>query len=247
MEAESLNAASIERQPLLHGAGDNRDYTDTSLHSLDDLPRVTYSGGTWRGWWRQGEAVATAAAFVGGIGCGMSMGYSSPALPSLREEALITTDTEAAWLGSLLTIGALGGAVVSAPSMEKLGRKDSMLICGLLFTFGWLGQAASLNLIMLYLSRIVVGVAAGLSMAALPIYMVEAADSPRRGALGCAPLIGLTLGVLLEFGLGVGLSWRWLALAGQVRPLIMSLFYRGGDILLYLTLLICSFDLLYCV
>jgi len=47
-----------------------------------------------------------------------------------------------------------------------------------------------------------------------PLYVAEVAMSSRRGPLGTAFQLLVTVGVFLSYAAGVSLSWSWLAVTG---------------------------------
>ena len=53
------------------------------------------------------------------------------------------------------------------------------------------------------------------------VYIAEIAPAEYRGTLGSANQLGVTVGGLLGYGLGAGLKWHWLAIAGAVPSTIM--------------------------
>ncbi len=90
---------------------------------------------------------------------GTALGWSSPSLPNLQETSefpnLLSTDLS--WIGSILTIGAGVGALVSGGMVDFLGRKQTMLISSGFFLWGWLCLAMAKGLSLLLIGRFLTG------------------------------------------------------------------------------------------
>ena len=65
---------------------------------------------------------------------GYSIGYSSPALTSLRSAGVLS-DNQGTVFASLLTFGGLVGAILGSPLLERYGRKPTLFVSQL-FAFG---------------------------------------------------------------------------------------------------------------
>ena len=63
-------------------------------------------------------------ALIGALNFGLSIGYSSTAIPSMIKRGVLKKE-DSGWFGSLLTIGALVGGPLGGWLLEKLGRKKS--------------------------------------------------------------------------------------------------------------------------
>ncbi|GAB3623059.1 MFS transporter [Mariniluteicoccus endophyticus] len=135
--------------------------------------------------------------------------------------------TMLAWIGNLLTfvIRPFGG-VVFAHIGDRIGRKKTLVLTltmmglgtvaiGLLPTYGQIGVAAPA---LLYLCRIVQGLAIGGEWGGALLLAYEYAPRDRRGFFGSIPQMGVTVGLLLGNGamLLAGLlpdaafnSWGW--------------------------------------
>ncbi|XP_028893470.2 solute carrier family 2, facilitated glucose transporter member 3 isoform X2 [Zeugodacus cucurbitae] len=104
---------------------------------------------------------------------------------------------------SVVSIFLIGGAVGSlggAKAANKFGRKACFLISGGLFTFGailfFFCRAAG-SVEMLFLGRLIVGLASGLTTAILPMYLTEIAPLALRGTFGVLCSMGVTGGVVV--------------------------------------------------
>uniref|UniRef100_G3VH94 Solute carrier family 2, facilitated glucose transporter member 5 n=2 Tax=Sarcophilus harrisii TaxID=9305 RepID=G3VH94_SARHA len=107
---------------------------------------------------------------------------------------------------SMFPLGGLLGSLVVAPMVNKCGRKGTLLINNIFsivpaILMGCSKVAGSYEMIIL--SRIVVGICAGLSSNVVPMYLGELAPKNLRGAIGVVPQLFITIGILISqiFGL----------------------------------------------
>uniref|UniRef100_A0A3B3S786 Major facilitator superfamily (MFS) profile domain-containing protein n=1 Tax=Paramormyrops kingsleyae TaxID=1676925 RepID=A0A3B3S786_9TELE len=116
--------------------------------------------------------LATFAAVLGPLSFGFVLGYSSPAIPELRRISnprLQLDAEEASWFGSVVTVGAAFGGVLGGWVVDKIGRKLSLMFCSLPFIFGFTIIIAAQNVWMLYLGRVLTGLASGMTSLAAPV------------------------------------------------------------------------------
>ena len=64
---------------------------------------------------------------------------------------------------------------------------------------------------MLYIGRIVAGVAVGICSVAIPTYINEISIPSNRGTMGVLYTLSLVGGILFTSCLGIGLYWRWIS------------------------------------
>ena len=79
------------------------------------------------------------ATLLGPIGIGLCLGYSSGAIESIKDDPNIDpTTNQISWFGSILTVGAAIGSLLSGNTIDKMGRKFHILLGNLCFVIGWL-------------------------------------------------------------------------------------------------------------
>lgn len=87
--------------------------------------------------------------YVGAFSLGTGLGWSSPALPSLKDDpdfAYLNDDKlKSSFLGSFVPIGALCACLITGFMIEKVGRKTAMLITGFTFQRTWFPVLLILN------------------------------------------------------------------------------------------------------
>lgn len=165
------------------------------------------------------------AAFCATLTCilnGCVIGFTGPALPSLfkNESSTIYSSSlrinlqQASWITSVLSIGCFVGCLIAGSVMEKMGRKKT-LVWGSCATYitGFAAIFLAPDTIVIYIGRFLNGLAYGIVLSAVSVYIVEIATTDMRGFLGCFVQFQGSFGVLLTFCLGAVFNWWQLALA----------------------------------
>ncbi|RWS08000.1 solute carrier family 2: facilitated glucose transporter member 8-like isoform X1 [Dinothrombium tinctorium] len=165
----------------------------------------------------------TVAAWFGSLAMGATVGFSSPAIPSilLSHRHLKMSESVQGWFGSLMALGAAFGAIIAASIVDKWGRKLTLMLSAVIDLIGCLIEIYSMNLVILFTGRFITGISCGVLCLAAPLYIAETADPKWRGLLGSGFQLFVTIGVLLSYIIGSFVSWSWLALTCTVYPLIM--------------------------
>ncbi|XP_066112243.1 solute carrier family 2, facilitated glucose transporter member 8 isoform X1 [Saccopteryx bilineata] len=170
--------------------------------------------------------LAAFAAALGPLSFGFALGYSSPAIPSLRRAAPPVPrldDDAASWFGATVTLGAAAGGVLGGWLVDRVGRKLSLLLCTLPFVTGFAVITAAQDVWMLLGGRLLTGLACGVASLVAPVYISEIAYPQVRGLLGSCVQLMVVTGIFLAYLAGSVLQWRWLAVLGCVPPSFMLL------------------------
>ncbi|KAG7232419.1 hypothetical protein INR49_008882 [Caranx melampygus] len=168
--------------------------------------------------------LATFASVLGPMSFGFVLGYSSPAIPELTQTSdprLHLDDVQASWFGSIVTVGAAAGGLLGGWMVEKIGRKLSLMFCSLPFVFGFTIIIAAQNVWMLYLGRVLTGLASGVTSLVVPLYISEMAHERVRGTLGSCVQLMVVLGIMGVYLAGLFLDWRWLAICSSIPPTLL--------------------------
>ncbi|XP_042336410.1 solute carrier family 2, facilitated glucose transporter member 8 [Sceloporus undulatus] len=168
--------------------------------------------------------LATFAAVLGPLSFGFVLGYSSPAIPSLKRgnnPELRLEDSQASWFGSVVTLGAAAGGILGGYIVDKLGRKLSLMFCAVPYVFGFAIIISAQNVWMLYLGRLLSGLASGVTSLVVPVYISEIAHSKVRGMLGSCVQLMVVTGILGAYVAGMALEWQWLAVLCSLPPCLM--------------------------
>ncbi|NXE46417.1 GTR6 protein, partial [Casuarius casuarius] len=173
--------------------------------------------------------LAVFAAVLGNFNFGFALVYPSPVIPVLEAypvPALKLDPHKASWFGSVFTLGAAAGGLSAMVLNDRLGRKLSIMFSAVPSAVGYALMGSAQGVWMLLLGRVLTGYAGGVTSASIPVYISEISHPGVRGMLGACPQIMAVLGSLILYALGkylhgLGLDWRWLAVAGEVPVLAM--------------------------
>ncbi|WP_428030749.1 sugar porter family MFS transporter [Ancylobacter sp.] len=170
--------------------------------------------------------LSVAIASLGALLFGYETGVAGGALQQAVSEWGL--DRSALLLVSSGTLaGALFGALVSGWLSDRIGRRDVIMATAALFTLGAFAGAVAPSIQLLFVARVIVGVAVGAMSAVAPTYIAEIAPARSRGALVTAFQLAITLGVLLayladEMFYDVPDGWRTMLGLGAVPSLLLA-------------------------
>ncbi|CAK9167481.1 unnamed protein product [Ilex paraguariensis] len=154
----------------------------------------------------------------------MQVGYSSPAQSGIIDDFGISL-AEYAVFGSILTIGAMVGAVMSGKIADLIGRRGTMGFSDIFCLIGWLAIVFAKGSWWLNLGRLSIGYGIGLLsyvVIAVPVYIAEITPKDLRGAFAATNQLMICCGVSVMYLIGTVISWRTLALIGTI-PCILQL------------------------
>ncbi|XP_068171618.1 solute carrier family 2, facilitated glucose transporter member 11 isoform X1 [Antennarius striatus] len=146
---------------------------------------------------------------------------------------------------SIFSLGGLSGALIAGPMTIRFGRKKCLLLNNIFLMTGALlavTSRAAKSFEMIILSRVLIGVNAGISMNVQPMYFGESAPKHLRGAVSLSSAVFTSFGVVL--GQVVGLReilgsescWQYLlgsnAIPGFIQLLTLPWFPESPRYLL---------------
>ncbi|KAK7258810.1 hypothetical protein RIF29_24397 [Crotalaria pallida] len=166
--------------------------------------------------------LSTLVAVFGSYVFGSAVGYSSPAQSGIMDELNLGV-AEYSLFGSILTIGAMIGAIISGRIADYAGRRVAMGFSEVFCIFGWLAITFSKVAWWLYVGRVLVGCGMGLLSYAVPVYVAEITPKNLRGAFTTVHQLMICCGASLTYLFGAFLNWRILALIGTIPCLIQLL------------------------
>nr|CAB3500730.1 unnamed protein product [Digitaria exilis] len=164
--------------------------------------------------------VSTAVAVCGSFEFGTCVGYSAPTQSGIVDEVGLSI-SEFAIFGSILTIGAMIGAVTSGRLADFLGRKMTMRISATICMFGWLSIHLAKSAIMLYFGRILLGFSTGVLSYVVPVFIAEIAPKNLRGGLATSNQLLICSGSSATYIIGALVAWRNLVLVGVVPCILL--------------------------
>ncbi|MEM3670486.1 MAG: sugar porter family MFS transporter [Thermoprotei archaeon] len=135
------------------------------------------------------------------------------------------------YLFSGVSLGAAVGALAAAALIDRYGRKSLLIVDAFLYSLGAILSAVTVNLLMLLLSRTIIGIAVGADSAIATAYISEWAPKRRRGRFSILQQWMITVGILGAYLIGLavlyglpsqayGLDWRIMLGVAAVPSLI---------------------------
>lgn len=169
-----------------------------------------------------------AIASTGGLLFGFDTGVISGALPFLKQSWEGLSSGQLEWITTAALIGAVIGAASSGRITDVFGRKKVILVTSVIFAAGSILTGASSNPAFLAISRIILGVAIGISSFAVPLYISEISPTKIRGALVSSFQLMITIGIVVSYFSDLAFadeanpySWRWMFYVGLFPALIL--------------------------
>ncbi|KAL6210490.1 hypothetical protein ACLB2K_015722 [Fragaria x ananassa] len=175
--------------------------------------------------------LSTFVAVCGSYEFGCCVGYSSPTQSAITEDLSLTT-SEYSVFGSILTFGAMIGAITIGPITDLVGRKGALRMSCAFCVVGWLAIYFAEGAWALDIGRLATGYGMGafsyvfdaiLDGCKVPIFVSEIAPKHLRGRLTALNQLMIVSGVSVSFIIGLVVSWRALALIGLI-PCAVTLF-----------------------
>lgn len=117
---------------------------------------------------------------------------------------LANDDTLQGWMVSVLTLGAMFGALANGPIADRLSRRWSILLANIVFLIGSAIQAGGISVPMIFVGRFIAGLAIGQLSMVVPLYLSELAPPNLRGSLVTLQQLGITVGIMVAFWLDYG-------------------------------------------
>ncbi|XP_021898862.1 sugar transporter ERD6-like 5 isoform X2 [Carica papaya] len=166
--------------------------------------------------------LSTLVAVCGSYVFGSAVGYSSPVQSGIMSELSLSV-AEYSLFGSILTIGAMVGAIMSGRIADHIGRKATMGLSDIFCLIGWIAIAFSKVSWLLDVGRLLVGYGMGLLSYVVPVYIAEITPKDLRGGFTTVHQLMICCGVSLTYLMGAFLNWRILALIGILPCLVQLL------------------------
>ncbi|KAG5232519.1 sugar transporter ERD [Salix suchowensis] len=170
--------------------------------------------------------LSTLVAVSGSYVFGSAIGYSSPTQSGIMEDLALSV-AEYSLFGSILTIGAMIGAIMSGRIADYIGRRGTMGFSEIICIIGWMLITFSKASWWLDVGRLLVGYGMGLLSYVIPIYIAEITPKNLRGGFTTVHQLMICFGVSITYLIGAFVSWRILALIGTIPCIvqIVGLFF----------------------
>jgi len=166
-------------------------------------------------------------ASLGGLLSGYDMGVISGASLYIEKSFNITPELSGLLVGCA-SFGAIIGAFINGFIIDKIGRKNTLIMTSLIFAAGSILCFLSQNIYQLILSRAFLGCAVGIVSFACPLYLSEISDKNKRGRIVSLFQLAITFGILFSYFTNYvfsshPLNWRIMLSFGIIPALIMFL------------------------
>ncbi|CAL5427867.1 unnamed protein product [Camellia sinensis] len=163
--------------------------------------------------------LSTFVAVCGSYAFGTCAGYSSPTQSAITDDLDLSL-AEYSLFGSILTFGAMIGAITSGPIADFIGRKWAMRVSSGFCIAGWLAIYFAEGALVLDIGRLATGYAMGAFSYVVPVFIAEIAPKSLRGALTTLNQLMIVAGVSVSYIIGTVLTWRVLALIENIRATV---------------------------
>ncbi|KAM6494694.1 General substrate transporter [Amanita muscaria] len=103
--------------------------------------------------------------------------------------------------------GSFIGALAVMQLADRIGRRKTIILSGIIWVIGSILQCASVNRGMLVVGRIISGLSVGLASAVVPIYQSEITAPSIRGRMVSLQQWSITWGILIQYFIQFGCSY----------------------------------------
>jgi len=170
-------------------------------------------------------------AAIGGFLFGYDTGVIGGAMPAL-ERHFQMTPAELGFSVASVFIGSLLGALVGGILSDALGRRRVLILTGAIFLISGLFTGLAQTIWQFNLARFLGGIAIGISLPTVGVYLAEIAPARIRGRVVSLNQLAITFGILTSYVVGWAVtrfhapiwqtesSWRW-AFGTQALPSIV--------------------------
>ncbi|XP_014239534.1 facilitated trehalose transporter Tret1-like [Cimex lectularius] len=158
---------------------------------------------------------------------GTSYVWTAPLLVRLTspESPLPMTSTETSWISSFIEFGELFTTIPVGLLADRYGRKTVMQISAPLILIGWILTATTRSIPIIFLVRIIHGIALAISFTVVPMYIAEVAEPKIRGVLAGQFQSMWYLGCLYAYISGPYLSYNNYVYVCAIVPVICSILF----------------------
>uniref|UniRef100_A0A1B0CI08 Major facilitator superfamily (MFS) profile domain-containing protein n=1 Tax=Lutzomyia longipalpis TaxID=7200 RepID=A0A1B0CI08_LUTLO len=175
--------------------------------------------------WRSSSKRQIFASFVANLtvlSSGMGLGYPATTLSLLTDPTSVValTEDQGSWVASINTIFSPVGGLIASYTLDKFGRKKTLIAINILSIISWaivaFSSRSDANVMYMEIigARIIIGIVAGLSSSPSSVYSAEIAKPRLRGRLTVFTSISISSGVLIIYMLGYFINNDWRLVSG---------------------------------
>ena len=132
--------------------------------------------------------------FLFGFDAGIISGVMSYASPEFN-----LTEIQSGWVVSSPSFAAMIAMLFSGRLSDRLGRKKLLLFVAILYAISALLSAVAISYEMLYIARIIGGLAFGAALVLAPMYIAEISTAENRGKLVALQQLNIVFGFFAAF------------------------------------------------
>ena len=178
----------------------------------------------------QSTVVAALAGFIFGFDMVVISGADKP----IQELWHTTPLFHGFFIMSMALWGTVIGSVLAGAPTEKYGRKKVLIWLGIMFIASAIGSALAQDPYTFSFSRLIGGIAIGISSVAAPTYISEISNKNNRGRLVGMYQFNIVFGILVAYlsnyflaGFGGANDWRWMLAVLLIPSIIYTLMTLG--------------------
>lgn len=161
------------------------------------------------------QVFASLVSLSSAIQAGINLAFSGVLIPQLSADTNLKdnfTKVEASWIASLVVISQPIGSFVAGPLMDIFGRKTICIFQNVPIIIAWIIMFFTReSLWPIYLSRLLAGFGAGLTLVGL-VYTAEIAHVSYRAMLLSTNSVNVAFGILVTTVVGVYIDWHYCSL-----------------------------------
>jgi sugar porter (SP) family MFS transporter len=168
--------------------------------------------------------VVACIAGLGGILFGFDTAVISGAILFINKQFHLTA-LQNGFVVSASLVGAIFGSLLGGRLADKFGRKWALILAALIFIVGTVGSGLANTMEALVISRIILGLAIGLSSFTVPLYISEMAPARLRGGLVSVNQLAITTGIFVSYFIDAYFStdadWRGMFFMGVIPAALL--------------------------
>jgi SP family galactose:H+ symporter-like MFS transporter len=162
---------------------------------------------------------------LGGLLFGYDTGVVAGVLLFLRDTFHLDSTLQGLFVAIALGAAAVGAAFAGALS-DAFGRRTVLIITALMFVLGALLAAIAQSVPVLFVGRVLVGAAIGVSSMLTPLYLAEVSAAHWRGAIVTINQFYITFGIFVSYLVDYALAdvtngWRWMLGLGAIPGVVL--------------------------
>ncbi|MCL4525955.1 MAG: MFS transporter, partial [Gammaproteobacteria bacterium] len=162
---------------------------------------------------------------LGGLLFGYDTGVVAGVLLFLNHVFHFDASMKGLFVAIALAAAAVGAAFAGALA-DAFGRRAVLIVAAVLFSAGAILASVAWTIPVLFLGRVMVGAAIGVSSMITPLYLSEITAAHWRGAIVTINQFYITVGIFLSYVVdymlsGVTDGWRWMLAIGAIPGFIL--------------------------